>query len=86
MDTEELRRYRAWSDNASPNPIALIGLIGCITYETEIDEELHQTAIIRDIYFTQYMAEFGGAVQLTGTYIENFVSVRKSVVGTGPID
>lgn len=85
MDTSDLLRFRQWEEKA-PNPIALVGLIGCITYESPVDSDLHQTAIIRDVRHVYGVGGILGAIRLRGHYAQNSLVIGKSDVGTGPID
>jgi hypothetical protein len=82
MDTTDLLKFRQLTQGLP----ALVGLIGCITYESPIDEDLHQTSIIRNVDNWMAVNEPRGALQLSGGYPQDNIVLRKSDVGGGPID
>lgn len=85
MDTADLKIFRDWTEKTYPDPIALMGIIGCITYETAIDRDFHQTAIIRDLVYWPTRAKDGGRISLRGIYMQETLMLTKSEVGNGPI-
>jgi hypothetical protein len=94
MNSVEMPRFKPFAD-ASPFPISLLAIVGCVDYEFSFVEGHHQTALIYDLFkLTLYpAAQFGkdyvprpGAVLLSGTIPAGDLGLRLNFVGTGPID
>jgi hypothetical protein len=90
MQGDDMPRIKEWADRASPHPIALPLLIGCVDYEFTFAEGHHQTALIYDLHRVDQFAAEGqtvlGAIPLEGTIPEHDLNIRLNFVGTGPID
>lgn len=88
VNAEDLQHYRSWAENASATPIALVGLVGSVFYESPITEGLHQTSIIRDLVYlgTNKIRGFEGALNLSGSFHPSELRIDLSAIGRGPVD